>query len=324
MISKESLLKLAKENGYRPEMLEKVLVLLEVMQDLLTIPYLRDRLVLKGGTALNVFQFENLPRLSVDIDLNYIGRLDRDAMLLERPIINDAIFRVLAQKQFTFDRNPGHYAGGKMVWRYNSALNQKGNLEIDLNYMYRQPLLDIEWKTPHLTLKKEFRTPVLDIHELAAGKLAALFARRTSRDLFDAHHLFKSNLLSIKKLKPVLIAYFSMTDVPTQSLSTEAINYDLADVYSQLLPLLNQHSFPKSRKEATGWILQMVEELKQYLSYILPLNEDDIRFIDGVRKRGEIDPYLITQDIYLARRIESHPAIFWAAKKAYKQLKAEK
>ena len=31
--------------------------------------------------------------------------------------------------------------------------------------------------------------PVLDIHELAAGKLAALLARRASRDLFDAHHL---------------------------------------------------------------------------------------------------------------------------------------
>ena len=35
-------------------------------------PELRVRLVLKGGTALNLFLF-TVPRLSVDTDLNYIG-----------------------------------------------------------------------------------------------------------------------------------------------------------------------------------------------------------------------------------------------------------
>ena len=42
-------------------------------------PFLKERLVLKGGTALNLFFFD-LPRLSVDIDLNYIGQLDRQDM----------------------------------------------------------------------------------------------------------------------------------------------------------------------------------------------------------------------------------------------------
>lgn len=34
------------------------------------------------------------------------------------------------------------------------------------------------------------RIPVLEFHELTAGKLVALLARRASRDLFDAYHLF--------------------------------------------------------------------------------------------------------------------------------------
>ena len=46
-------------------------------------PFLKDRLVLKGGTAINLFYLELL-RLSVDIDLNYIGALDREAMLQDR------------------------------------------------------------------------------------------------------------------------------------------------------------------------------------------------------------------------------------------------
>ena len=42
-------------------------------------PILTERLALKGGTALNVFNLA-LDRLSVDIDLNYIGALDLAAM----------------------------------------------------------------------------------------------------------------------------------------------------------------------------------------------------------------------------------------------------
>ncbi len=36
-------------------------------------PLLKDQWILKGGTALNLFFFD-LPRLSVDIDLNHVGQ----------------------------------------------------------------------------------------------------------------------------------------------------------------------------------------------------------------------------------------------------------
>ena len=53
-------------------------------------PVLKGRLVLKGGTALNLFLFD-LPRLSVDIDLNYIGAVDRATMLQEKPKLEQAV-----------------------------------------------------------------------------------------------------------------------------------------------------------------------------------------------------------------------------------------
>lgn len=122
---------------------------------------------------------------------SYIGQLERERMLQERPMINDAINMILGQNKFELDRNPGFHAGGKMVWRYSSVLSQKGNLEIDLNYMYRQPLWPIKLLTPKISIEKVIQVPVLDIHELAAGKLSALFSRTASRDLFDAHCLLK-------------------------------------------------------------------------------------------------------------------------------------
>ena len=41
-----------------------------------THPFLGTRMALKGGTALNLFVLD-FPRLSVDIDLNYVGSSDR-------------------------------------------------------------------------------------------------------------------------------------------------------------------------------------------------------------------------------------------------------
>jgi predicted nucleotidyltransferase component of viral defense system len=46
-------------------------------------PFLKTRVALKGGTALNLFVFD-VPRLSVDIDLNYVGSADRETMLAQR------------------------------------------------------------------------------------------------------------------------------------------------------------------------------------------------------------------------------------------------
>ena len=59
----------AAETGFQAEPLEKVLQLLELLEGLRSHPFLADRLVLKGGTAINLFVLD-LARLSVDVDLN--------------------------------------------------------------------------------------------------------------------------------------------------------------------------------------------------------------------------------------------------------------
>lgn len=68
--SARTLQRLANETGYQSGTLEKVLRLLDLLQEIARDPILSGRLALKGGTALNVF-YLTLDRLSVDIDLNY-------------------------------------------------------------------------------------------------------------------------------------------------------------------------------------------------------------------------------------------------------------
>jgi predicted nucleotidyltransferase component of viral defense system len=81
--------KLARDMGFPADSLEKVLRLRELLAELHKHPFLQGKLVLKGGTALNLFYLD-LARLSVDIDLNYIEHVDREATQRERPEIMKA------------------------------------------------------------------------------------------------------------------------------------------------------------------------------------------------------------------------------------------
>lgn len=102
-ISKQELLSEALETGFRPEIMEKVWYLMVILDGISVHPFLRERLVLKGGTALNLFFFD-LPRLSVDIDLNYIGQIDRQQMLIERPEIEKALEAIFQREGLSVQR----------------------------------------------------------------------------------------------------------------------------------------------------------------------------------------------------------------------------
>jgi hypothetical protein len=92
--SLQTLQRLAGETRLQAGTLEKVIRLLDLLADIASDEVLKDRVALKGGTALNVFYLK-LDRLSVDIDLNYIGALDREAMLADRPEVEAALTQTL-------------------------------------------------------------------------------------------------------------------------------------------------------------------------------------------------------------------------------------
>jgi hypothetical protein len=193
--------------GFRPEMLEKVIHLLGLLERFTSHPYLKNRLALKGGTALNLFIFD-LPRLSVDIDLNYIGAQDRETMLAERPKVEQAIVAVCGRQDFAIQRIPEDHAGGKWRLRYDCALGQGGNLEVDLNFMFRIPLWPIQvHDSRSIGTCSASGIPILDKHELAAGKLAALLSRHAARDLFDVHQLSRRGILHPGRLRLAWVVY---------------------------------------------------------------------------------------------------------------------
>lgn len=315
MLSKETLLSEANSCGFQPAMLEKVFLLMGLLRSMRRHPFLKDRVVLKGGTALNLFIFD-APRLSVDIDLNYIGAIDKETMLAERPRILQAVKAVCNREGLTIDRIKDGHAGVTFFLRYTSALGQGGNLKIDLIFMYRVPLFPIiDCAARPVGSQESVIFPVLDIHELAAGKLKALLSRHASRDLFDAHTLFQSGKLQLDVLRFAFVLYGAMSAKDWRTVQTTDVEFSDSDLNSQLVPVLRRDV--RSRLGATAdWGQRLVKETRQFLTNLLPLNEGELEFLNRLRDHGEIEPALLTTDEEMIQRISQHPSLHWRAVKA--------
>ena len=309
-LSRERLTVESEATGFRPEVLEKVIHLLNLLTVFQRHPALGGRLALKGGTALNLFCFD-LPRLSVDIDLNYTGAVARADMLAERDGIERAIQAVCQREELAVNRVPGDHAGGKWRLRYASALGGSGNLEVDLNFMFRVPLWPVAMvDSVPVGSYSAAGIPVLDLHELAAGKLAALFSRQTSRDLFDAHGLLTCGKLEAGRLRLGFVLYGAMNRRYWRGISLGDLRYDSRDLENQLLPVLSNQV-----RESLGraWAVGLVETCRQKLSALLPFTDAEGEFLDRLLDNGEVWPELLTGDTALIARIHEHPPVQWKA-----------
>lgn len=311
-LSRERLVYDSAASGFRPEILEKVIHLLSLLEAMQGHPYLKNRLALKGGTALNLFLFD-LPRLSVDIDLNYIGARDRATMLAERPLVEQAISAVCSREGFSTARVPDDHAGGKWRLRYESVLGQGGTLEVDLNYMLCIPLWPCVAMESHaIGSFKEVNFPVLDEHELAAGKIAALLARHAARDLFDVHQLLSQVRLNEDKLRLAFTVYGAMNRKDWRTVSLDDVGFDAGELRDMLIPVLRAEYIGRIG-DAARWASDMVNFCQSALAIVLPLKDHEFEFLERIQEQGEIVPELITADPLMIGRIKNHPGLLWKA-----------
>jgi hypothetical protein len=312
IFSSSEVLPIAEATGFRAEMIEKVLHLLNLLDRLNRHPRLKGKWVLKGGTALNLFVFD-LPRLSVDIDLNYVGALKREAMLADRPKVEQAAQAVFSREGFTTKRVPTEHAGGKWRLSYQSYTGQSNNIEVDLNFMFRQPLWDIQGADSHALGNFQARNIALpDVHELAAGKLAALLARGQARDLFDCHRILSMKGINRKQLRLTFIVYGGMNRKDWRTVSIADVDFDPEELARLLFPTLNRRFMDKQASPAE-YGNKLVKECRAKLEVVLPFNDSESEFLDLLLDKGKIDASVLTSDKALQDRIQCQPLLQWKA-----------
>ncbi len=142
---------------------------------------------LKGGTAINLF-VRDFPRLSVDIDLTYIGDEPRDEALR---LTEEALYRIQTsiEKRFSDIKiHPSSRDGLNRDIKLFVTQNQI-QIKIEANPVIRGTLFPVEIRSLSPKAVEEFETEfeiqIAAISDLYGGKIAAALDRQHPRDLFD-------------------------------------------------------------------------------------------------------------------------------------------
>jgi len=152
---------------------------------------------MKGGTAINLF-IENMPRLSVDIDVVYTDHktVREDALKSISSALN-AVQKRLAGANIEAEVS-GTKDGDEIKLFIRRGRNQ---VKVEVNYVFRGTVLPVQKKQLREEARKLFTTdlsvPILATPELYGSKLVAAMDRQHPRDLFDVRGLFERDGLTV-------------------------------------------------------------------------------------------------------------------------------
>ncbi len=195
---------------------EQVALLLDVL------PFIASysEFALKGGTAINLF-VQNMPRLSVDIDLVYLPLQPReDALANIHQLLHDLAMRI--QKRFLTVKMQEVQTMPLGQIRQLICFTNRVQIKIEVNIIIRGALFLPERKELCIQAQKIFgrfvKMTVLSEYDLYGGKICAALDRQHPRDLFDMYLFFKQNPIINEQFKKAFLFYLLSHNRPIAEL----------------------------------------------------------------------------------------------------------
>jgi predicted nucleotidyltransferase component of viral defense system len=200
--------------------------------DLLNIVQETNKFALKGGTAINLF-YQEMPRLSVDIDLVYLPMTDRSKALQD---INDELKELAASIE---TRMPGISISHvpttppDNVRQLLCALNGI-RVKIEVNIVIRGVLYPTQTKVLCTSAQKAFgkyaEALVVSESDLYGSKICAALDRQHPRDLFDMMLYLQHHTIT-KDLKNAFLFYLLSHNRPIAEV-LKPTRLDLSTIYT--------------------------------------------------------------------------------------------
>jgi predicted nucleotidyltransferase component of viral defense system len=184
---------------------------------------------IKGGTAINLF-IQNMPRLSVDIDLTYLPLKNRDESLKEIGAallkIKKGIEKFIPNSHVTV--NSISNIPGKLIVLWNDV-----QIKIEVNFVLRGSVYDAEpmeiCKEVQNLFQQFAKVRILSKEDLYAGKICAALDRQHPRDLFDVMLLLNEGDISLGTRK-AFVVYLAGHSRPMHELLNPKLK-DLKNVF---------------------------------------------------------------------------------------------
>ncbi len=311
--NKQALDAIAKEQGFIRDNLEKVMRLADILNYFHESKLLSRTLVLKGGTAINLTVFE-LPRLSVDIDLDFSVNCSRDEMLATRQLVNDEILRYMQSEGYRLaPSSKSPHTLDSWVFHYTNAAGNNDGIKIEINYSDRchiLPTVDTHVAIPFLSdVVVRSLAPI----ELFATKINALIGRSAARDIYDVHNMIAQKVFTtdeeLNLLRKATVFYLTV--------GSSRKNNDTPTTYTEF-PLIDKIRFPQIRSQLLPVLRrserfdfeQVKEEVKSFLSSLLVLTDEEKEYVEKFNRR-EYTPKLLFDDTDIVERVKLHPMALW-------------
>ncbi len=308
-----SLGRMARELGFVRDTLEKVCRLADVLKFMGSDELLSEGIALKGGTAINLTIF-NLPRLSVDIDLDYCRSIAREEMLADRDIVTGKISKYMVANGYNLSpKSRSYHALDSFVYEYVNCGGVKDNLKIEINYMLRCHVLPVARRKVKLPWSEEEMT-VLSVAalEIFASKIVALLTRTAPRDLYDIHNMIKYGLFDESEeemLRKCAVFYSAIgAEQPPKRFEVDNIRkVSSQQIKRELEPML--------RKGERLNLNVVQQEIREYLvSFLMPTKEEEL-FWEAFSE-GSYHPDWVFGDSDELGNISKHPMALWKCKKS--------
>ena len=296
-----------KQTGFINSNIEKVIRLLDVLAfiDSDLDPY-HEKLVLKGGTAINLM-ITNLARLSVDIDLDYIGSLDKGKMGIDRDAIMSALDSFMLKDGYALskEKSRGSVILASRTYSYTNAFGNRDNIKVEINFIDRIHVCpSIRKKVKYFDKEVMVQTPLEA--ELLGMKIAALIDRHKPRDLFDIYKL-KGYMPNLDKdrVRKLAVFYLSLDGI-----------FELNESSFDNVSKITQDSIKKELQPilAKGNVFDLKaakEQVINFLKELLTLSDKENKYLEEFSK-GNFDPYLLFEPND-AERAAKHPMAKWRA-----------
>ena len=296
--------------GFQAQTLDKVERLMDLLAELKRHPDLEDKLCMHGGTAINLFMLD-VPRLSVDIDLSYIGATEREKMLADRPSVEAKIETVANYAGYTVSSGKEEHAGKTFRLRYKGDWGSD-QIKIDVIYLNRTPLLVPEFKTSYLR-------PGVDVlmfsdFELIAGKVKALFDRVAVRDIYDIFKLKQyldeqlTNHSEQSDLCHKIILYYASLSAhfphSFKGRVEERFSGKEFELTTQLYPMLRNDERPT--------LTELIEVATSFVNdYVLPRDDSEQVYLSHFAKADYQPELLFSKHPEVLKSAQVNPEALW-------------
>lgn len=286
---------------------EKVLRLKEILRYLNEEEYLKEHLLLKGGTAINLTVF-NLPRLSVDIDLDYTPNDTKVDMLEAREKITTLIKDYMEAEGYQLSQGSRlTHSLDAFYYQYQNAGGNRDMIKIELNYSLRAHILEpVHRKILPEVFDDDLMIRMVAPMEIFAAKGNALISRAAARDLYDWGNLIAENLfVDERDIFRKCFAFYA-------TISAETVNrdFDTSAIDSLKFGKIRRDLFPVLSRKDNFMLDERKQKAKDYITDLMQLTDQEQEYMDRFIAK-EYVPELLFDDEEIVERIKEHPMALW-------------